>query len=147
MSSEKKENRLDAAARARLRLSMHLIIRPGINDAAPFADLIDRPDQQEALVRYIIQTVTRSYAEAVAHLPPPARAAAIARARSDTEDRRRAQICFEALRAWRHHGYALQRACDELPRALRAALEGTVHPIPAPGRIWSPDGGIRKDFA
>jgi len=120
---------------------MELIVRPthDLGAAHPFAALAARHDQQARIVRAIQSAVDRSFAEDAAQVPAAQREHFLTRVRTTSEERRRVQLAFEAIRAYRHHHYSLQRALDELPRALRARLEGQPLPVADnPSRLWTP---------
>lgn len=95
----------------------------------PFADLLNTKADFMRCCRGIERALARSFAEDEARGGPDYRA----RVQTDTETKRRAEICGAWFRRLRGDlGYSIAAALDELPRALRATLDedGTYQPPP-----------------
>lgn len=104
----------------------------------PFAELSAQPALLLHVEAGFVRALTGAYREDVARL---GRTFAD-RLNTDTERRRR----FKILAKW--YGiltgdcrYSPQHAVDEMPRALRAELDGTPYAPPPANRLWSPASG------
>ena len=66
----------------------------------------------------------------------------VKRINTEAERRRRSDILAQWYRILVHEkGYSMQHALDEVPRALRAELDGTPYEPPAATRMWNPTIG------
>ncbi len=61
-----------------------------------------------------------------------------ARIHTQTEERRRADILGRWFRELRGAGFSYARTMDELPKALRAELDGGCYTPPERHRLWTP---------
>jgi hypothetical protein len=62
------------------------------------------------------------------------------RINTGAERRRRAEIMAEVFRTLRGSGYSVERAMDDLSRALRCKLDGIEYQPPPKNRVWLPGG-------
>lgn len=104
----------------------------------PFAALADQPALRTRVERGMTRALSLVYQEDARR-----NGAEFAR-RVDTSAERRRR--FAILTRW--YGiltvdcrYSPQHALDELPRALRAELDGTPYTPPPANRLWSPASG------
>ena len=104
----------------------------------PFADLQDDPQMfRRAVVRFG-RTLARSFAEDAARIG----AANAERLNTDSERKRRVAILAKWYRILTgDERYSPQHALDEIPRALRAELDGTPYAPPPANRVWAPPQG------
>lgn len=63
-----------------------------------------------------------------------------ARINTASERKRRAEIMANVFRTLRGLGYSIERAMDELSRALRCKLDGMDYKPPPKNRVWLPGG-------
>jgi hypothetical protein len=107
------------------------------NNDAPWLDLLNEPGDYERVACVINRTIARSFqVDAQRH-----GAAFAAKVATQAEGKRRAEIIarwFEVLR--REFGFSLAQTLDELPRALRAELDGGSYQPPGRNMLWSLQG-------
>jgi len=118
---------------------MGLVIVPGSPDAdpTPFLRLIRHPQEHRRVVAAFMQTLAGSF-----ELDKQRNGAEFAkRIHTQSEERRRSEIIARWFRRLRGDlGFSLSRALDELPRALRAELDGGSYTPPEGNTLWAPGG-------
>lgn len=115
------------------------IIVPGKDsaDRHPFESLTRNRQEFAKAVNGVIRIVHQSFIEdakrtSVDH---------VRRVRTEREEKRRTDICGKWFRRFRGDlGFGLIKTLDELPKALRAELDGAKYTPPAAGRLWVPGG-------
>jgi hypothetical protein len=109
--------------------------------STPFRDLLRTPADFMVCARGIERALAISFAEDEQRGGRDYRA----RIQTDTEKKRRAEICGQWFRRLRGDlGYTIAAALDELPRALRATLdENSTYQPPPKGRIHVAEGRAR----
>ena len=108
---------------------------------SPFADLLRTPADFMRCCHGIERALAMSFAEDEARGGPDYRA----RVQTETEQKRRAEICGQWFRRLRGDlGYTIANTLDELPRALRATLdEDSTYQPPPKGRMHVAAVGAR----
>lgn len=117
---------------------MSMIVVPKQNraDQRPFADLAEDPDKFHRAMRRFVLILEQSFTvDARLHGADFAR-----RHKTDTEMKRRADIIGRWYRQMRNLGYGHIQTMDELPKALRAELDGECYTPPERSRLWVPEG-------
>lgn len=104
----------------------------------PFAALVGQPEVLRKVEAGFTRALVIAYREDVARLGKDA----ADRLNTDTERRRR----FKILAHWYQIltgdcRFSPQHAVDEIPRALRAQLDGTPYAPPPANRLWTPATG------
>jgi hypothetical protein len=115
---------------------VELILPPHMKaDGHPFAGLLARPQDFQAAATGIARVLAGSFAEDARRADGPVLT------HTDAEERRRARLLFEWFRRFRGDlGYSLSMTLAELPRALRAELDGTHYEPPPKGRTRGVEG-------
>lgn len=108
------------------------------NKGHPFAELAGQPAARAAVEKGMTRALSLAYQE------DARRSGSEFARRMDTLAERRRR--FKILVKW--YGiltvdcrYSPQHAVDELPRALRAELDGTPYAPPPANRLWAPASG------
>lgn len=118
---------------------MGLILVPGQHQSAgtPFMDLVRDEEQLRRVFASIVATIDRSFREdATRYGQEHAK-----RVRTDTEMKRRADILGRWFRVMRGElDWGVARTLDELPRALRAELDGGTYTPPEARSLWAAGG-------
>jgi hypothetical protein len=104
----------------------------------PFATLAGQPALRRRVEMGFTLALKAAYDEDVRRL------GRFAADRLNTEFERRRR--FKILAGWyqiltHEHRYSPQHAVDEIPRALRAELDGTPYAPPPANRLWTPASG------
>jgi hypothetical protein len=109
---------------------------------SPFSDLLRKPSDFMLCCKGIERALAVSFAEDEARGGPGYRA----RVQTETEQKRRAEICGQWFRRLRGDlGYSITSTLDELPRALRATLdEDSTYQPPPKGRLHVASVGARN---
>jgi len=115
---------------------VELILPPRLRSAShPFADLCNKPADLQVVAHSVATSLARSFKD------DAARHDGLFITHTAAEERRRAEILFKWFRRLRGDlGYSLSMALDELPRALRAELDGTPYEPPPKGRSRGVEG-------
>lgn len=119
--------------------SMGLIITPGppMSDKSPFAALCDNPEQYESVAKKFMVILASSFETDRRR----SGVESVGRIKTEAEIKRRAELIGKWFRIMRgDSGFTLQRTLDELPRALRAELDGKDYEPPPKNRLWTPGG-------
>lgn len=103
-------------------------------DTKPFAELADEPAKRARAVMQFAGILERSFnQDAVMHGID-----FVKRHNTDTERKRRADIMGRWYRDLRNLGYGHIQTMDEIPKALRAELDGGNYEPPERKRLWAP---------
>jgi hypothetical protein len=101
----------------------------------PFADLLHKKEDFSRVSYAIMRALARSFKE------DASRTDGLLTTHTESEEKRRSRILFEWFRRLRGDlGYSVSSAIDELPRALRAELDGTPYEPPPKDRVRGVQG-------
>ena len=107
------------------------------SDGTPFGDLVRDERELAKAVNAVIRMVQQSFVD---DRRRQMQGLGIAR-QTEREEKRRVDICGAWFRTTRgDFGWSLVKTLDELPKALRAELDGAEYKPPAAGRLWVPGG-------
>jgi hypothetical protein len=117
-------------------MSMIVVPQKHRADQRPFADLAEDPEKFRRAMRRFMLILEQSFTvDARMH-----GASFAQRHKTDSEIKRRANILGDWYRRLRNLGYGHIQTMDELPKALRAALDGESYTPPERSRLWVPEG-------
>lgn len=108
------------------------------SDGRPFAELAGDPALQIKAMRQFMAILAKSFQQDALTLGVDA----ARRHLTDAEKKRRADIMQRWYRELRALGFGHIRAMDELPKALRAELDGLPYTPPERRRVWAPGGDV-----
>lgn len=108
-----------------------------IEDPRPFLSLLNERGNYPLVARKFASTLAASFAEDARRNG----AEFVRKIHTQDEEKRRAEILGKWFRRLRGDlGFSLNRTLDELPRALRAELDGGSYTPPEKNRLWAPGG-------
>jgi len=117
---------------------MSMIIVPGQHrsDGNPFANLLNDEQQLHRAMSDFAKILARSFRDdAILHGVDFAK-----RHNTEKERKRRADIMGRWYREMRDAGYGYIQTMDEIPKALRAELDGDNYMPPQKNRLWAAEG-------
>ena len=104
---------------------------------SPFADLVSKPED----FKKVINTMTNALAASFNRDEQLHGVAFREKIQTQAEVKRRTDILGRWFRVLRGDcGLSLIRALDELPKALKAEINGEEYTPPEKNRLWSPEG-------
>ena len=116
------------------------VIIPGIHraDANPFAGMLNDDNQIVRAVHDFTRILRDSFVFDAQHHPQGYEF--VKRINTAAERTHRVNIMARWFRELRGLGYGYVRAMDEIPKALRAELDGGSYTPPDPKRLWVTGG-------
>lgn len=106
----------------------------------PFMDLLDDPKEFRKLVLAFAHILRGSFITDERRRGKEYRQ----RIHTQAEEKRRADILGRWFRVMRGDlGFSMQLTMDQLPRALRAELDGETYEPPDKNRLWTPGGVVQ----
>lgn len=117
-------------------MSMIVVPKNPMAEGKPFADLAEDPEKFRRAMRRFVLILEQSFTvDARLHGEAFAK-----RHKTELEMKRRANILGKWYRSLRNLGYGHIKTMDELPKALRAELDGESYTPPERSRLWVPEG-------
>jgi len=118
---------------------MGIVIAPSspMSNPTPFAELLNKPEDMGRISRAFMASLEISFRVDQQRNGRAFRE----RIQTEPEIKRRSNILGKWFRTFRGDlGLSLVQTIDELPKALRAELDGTEYTPPEKSRLWSPEG-------